>query len=166
MIIHKLLSYQVRKNYLPFQYFTPTSVDVLLLMSALVLNICTKIHLIYLIIVSCPLRNVLIASLRERERTAGEGTTTTMCNLDFKASCKADWREKPSTHCCFFLHCRQLCLLFLSTVEKMWSSFTLFSILKVLTAELSSVCLIAKTLAKEETISLPCHFKYVRTFPF
>lgn len=88
IMIHKLLSYQVRRNYLPFQYFTSASVDVLLLMSALVLNICTKIHLIYLIIVSCPLRNVLIASLRERERErmAGEGTTTMKtCNLDFKA---------------------------------------------------------------------------------
>lgn len=64
------------------------SVIVLLFVSAFVLNICTKIHLIYLIIVSCPLRNVLIAETR-RERTAGEGTTT--CNLDFKASNDPDW---------------------------------------------------------------------------
>lgn len=63
------------------------SVIVLLFVSAFVLNICTKIHLIYLIIVSCPLRNVLIAETRER--TAGEGTTT--CNLDFKASNDPDW---------------------------------------------------------------------------
>lgn len=83
---------------IPYIHFMVDSVIVLLFVSALVLNICTKMHLIYLIIVSCPLRNVLIAK-SWRERTAGERTTT--CNLDFKASCDPDSREKPSTHHCF-----------------------------------------------------------------
>lgn len=74
--IHKPISYQVSStDYLPFQYPRPAYVDsviVLLFMSSLVLNICTKIHLIYLIIVSCPLKDVLIASLREKGQRGRE----------------------------------------------------------------------------------------------
>lgn len=134
--IHKPISYQVSStDYLPFRYPTPACVDsviVLLFMSSLVLNICTKIHLIYLIIVSCPLRNILIASLREKER---RGRETTTCNLDFKASCNPDRREKPSTHRCFFFPLDVMpSILFASFYfvpsRKMWSSFPLFSILK------------------------------------
>lgn len=120
IIIHKLLSYQVRRNYLPFQYFTSASVDVLLLMSALVLNICTKIHLIYLIIVSCPLRNVLIASLREREREKGwRGRERQQRRRAIWISKRRGLDRKAIHPLLFLSHCRQLCLLFLSTVEKM-----------------------------------------------
>lgn len=66
------------------------SVIVLLFVSALVLNICTK---------NAPnlLDNCLLSTeehfnCRVSERKdGGEGTTT--CNLDFKASCDPDWRE-------------------------------------------------------------------------
>lgn len=114
ILIHKPISYQVNStDYLPFQCRTPAYIDsviVLLFMSALVLNICTKIHLIYLIIVSCPLRNVLIASLREKGRRGRERRRAIW--ISKRVATQTGEKSHPPIAVSFshWMSCRQFCL--------------------------------------------------------